>query len=64
MRRVWAVLVVGLIMFKAYQLPSRVNYNTYEVIGEFFAQFVIAYLLWKVWKEPDFSTEEVTNTDN
>ena len=33
LRRVWAVLVFVLIAFKAYQLPQRVVYNVYEVVG-------------------------------
>jgi hypothetical protein len=62
LRRVWAVLVLVLIAFKAYQLPQRVDYNVYEVVGEFFAQFLIAYLLWKVWKQDEEQPEKETET--
>jgi hypothetical protein len=60
-RRVWAILIVGLIAFKAYQLPQREVINAFEVMGEFFGQTLIAYLLWKVWKhdEEQVLTEEV-----
>jgi cbb3-type cytochrome oxidase subunit 1 len=52
-RRFWSLMIVVMLVVKFYELPQRATYNTYEVIGEFFGQILIAYLLWKRWKKVD-----------
>jgi len=63
LRRFWAVMVVIMVAFKIYQLPQRESYNTYEVIGEFFGQLLMAFLLWKVWKKEELLVENETKLE-
>ena len=65
-RRFWSVMIVIMLAYKLYQLPERQIYNSYEVIGEFFGQFLMAFLLWKKWKNSDseMDNDEVVNEKN
>ena len=50
-RRFWAVMVVFMLSVKLFKLPEREAYNSYEVMGEFAGQFLMAFLLWKKWSK-------------
>ena len=51
---------------KFFKLPEREAFNSYEVIGEFAGQFLMAFLLWKKWKKSidSIKPKEVINEKN
>ena len=65
-RRFWAVMVVVMLTVKFFKLPEREAFNSYEVIGEFAGQFLMAFLLWKKWKKSidSIKPKEVINEKN
>ena len=65
-RRFWAVMVVVMLTVKFFKLPEREAFNSSEVIGEFAGQFLMAFLLWKKWKNSidSVKSEEVINEKN
>ena len=44
-------MVVFMLSVKLFKLPEREAYNSYEVMGEFAGQFLMAFLLWKKWSK-------------
>jgi len=52
-RRFWSLVIVCMLVVKLFRLSERESYNSYEVIGEFTGQFLMAFLLWKKWKKSD-----------
>ena len=65
-RRLWALMVILMLAVKLFKLPEREAFNSYEVIGEFAGQFLMAFLLWKKWIKSIDSVkpEEVINEKN